>query len=183
MVDDLVSLTDLAPTFLELAGVPVPDAMTGRSLVRLLTSDKSGQVDQGAPRCSSAANGTSRTPARITCPIRSARFARTTISTSSTSTRTAGRWAIPTAGRRQPADRRGADRKHARHACRTKTPARPRPGSSDGATIRSGSRCFDLAYGKRPREELYDLKADPHQMKNVAAEPKYAAVRPTWSGA
>jgi hypothetical protein len=34
-----------------------------------------------------------------------------------------------------------------------------------------------LAYNKRPREELYDLKVDPHQMKNVAADPKYAQVR------
>ncbi|HEX3871750.1 MAG TPA: sulfatase, partial [Pirellulales bacterium] len=45
VVDDLVSLTDLAPTYLELAGVPVPSVMTGRSLVNVLTSDKSGQVD------------------------------------------------------------------------------------------------------------------------------------------
>ncbi len=45
VVDDLVSLTDLAPTFLEAAGLPVPDRMTGRSLVSLLKSDKSGQVD------------------------------------------------------------------------------------------------------------------------------------------
>jgi N-sulfoglucosamine sulfohydrolase len=36
---------------------------------------------------------------------------------------------------------------------------------------------FELAYGKRPREELYDLKADPHQVKNVAADPRYAAKR------
>ena len=36
---------------------------------------------------------------------------------------------------------------------------------------------FDLAYAKRPREELYDLRSDPHQMKNVAAEPKYQEVR------
>ena len=30
---------------------------------------------------------------------------------------------------------------------------------------------------KRPREELYDLKSDPHQVKNVAADPKYAQTR------
>ena len=32
------------------------------------------------------------------------------------------------------------------------------------------------AYGKRPREELFDLKKDPHQMQSVAADPAYAAV-------
>ena len=36
---------------------------------------------------------------------------------------------------------------------------------------------FDWVYGKRPREELYDLKADPNQITNVAAEPAYARVR------
>jgi pimeloyl-ACP methyl ester carboxylesterase len=36
--------------------------------------------------------------------------------------------------------------------------------------------CFDHAYGKRPREELYDLKKDPHQMHNVAADSAYASV-------
>ena len=36
---------------------------------------------------------------------------------------------------------------------------------------------FELAYGKRPREELYDLKADPHQVKNVATDAKYAQTR------
>jgi hypothetical protein len=35
---------------------------------------------------------------------------------------------------------------------------------------------FDLAYGKRPREELYDLKQDPHQVHNVAADPAYAPI-------
>ena len=29
---------------------------------------------------------------------------------------------------------------------------------------------FSRAYGKRPLEELYDLKKDPYQMNNVARE-------------
>jgi N-sulfoglucosamine sulfohydrolase len=36
---------------------------------------------------------------------------------------------------------------------------------------------FDRAYGKRPREELYDLKADPFQVNNVAADVRYAKSR------
>jgi hypothetical protein len=36
---------------------------------------------------------------------------------------------------------------------------------------------FNMAYGKRPREELYDLKSDPHQMTNVAGLEKYAEIR------
>ena len=36
---------------------------------------------------------------------------------------------------------------------------------------------FNAVYGKRPREELYDLKPDPHQVKNVAEDPAYARQR------
>ncbi|MDE0577718.1 MAG: hypothetical protein OSB39_12280, partial [Opitutales bacterium] len=33
---------------------------------------------------------------------------------------------------------------------------------------------YDLAFGKRPADELYDLKKDPGQLVNVAADPAYA---------
>ena len=38
-------MTDLAPTFLELGQTPIPDDMTGKSLLPILTSDKEGVVD------------------------------------------------------------------------------------------------------------------------------------------
>ena len=43
--DDFVSLTDLAPTILELAGVSVPKVMTGKSLTPILSSGESGRID------------------------------------------------------------------------------------------------------------------------------------------
>jgi arylsulfatase A-like enzyme len=33
---------------------------------------------------------------------------------------------------------------------------------------------FDLGFGKRPQEELYDLDKDPNYMSNVADDPDYA---------
>jgi len=36
---------------------------------------------------------------------------------------------------------------------------------------------FDLAFAKRPAEELYDLAKDPYQLNNVAALPEYAALK------
>ena len=45
VVDDFVNLTDLAPTFLETGGVAVPEVMTGRSLWPVLKSDRQGLVD------------------------------------------------------------------------------------------------------------------------------------------
>src|SRR6185369_1359858 len=36
---------------------------------------------------------------------------------------------------------------------------------------------YQMAYGKRPREELYDLKRDRHQVANVAADRQHAKTR------
>jgi uncharacterized sulfatase len=36
---------------------------------------------------------------------------------------------------------------------------------------------FNIAFGQRPAEELYDLKSDPHQMQNVAEQPMYRSAR------
>jgi uncharacterized sulfatase len=36
---------------------------------------------------------------------------------------------------------------------------------------------YDYAFGKRPAEELYDLRADPDQVKNVAADKEYEVTR------
>ena len=44
-VEDFVSHRDFAPTFLEAAGLPIPADMTGRSLMPILTSKDSGQID------------------------------------------------------------------------------------------------------------------------------------------
>jgi N-sulfoglucosamine sulfohydrolase len=36
---------------------------------------------------------------------------------------------------------------------------------------------FDLAFARRPAEELYDLGKDPEQLVNVAGKPEYARVQ------
>ncbi len=36
---------------------------------------------------------------------------------------------------------------------------------------------YQLAFGKRPREELYHLPSDPAYMRNLAGEPEHEAVR------
>ena len=38
---------------------------------------------------------------------------------------------------------------------------------------------FDYAFGPRPAEELYDLRSDPDQIRNVAADPAHAEARRT----
>ncbi len=45
ILDDLVSFIDLAPTFLDAAGLEVPDEITGNSLLDILNSNVSGLAD------------------------------------------------------------------------------------------------------------------------------------------
>ena len=45
-ITDFTSLTDLAPTFLEAAGIEIPKEMTGNSLILILQSGKEGRVEK-----------------------------------------------------------------------------------------------------------------------------------------
>ena len=45
VIDDFINVRDLAPTFLEAAGVKPPASMTGRSFLDVLRSEKSGRID------------------------------------------------------------------------------------------------------------------------------------------
>ncbi|WP_052329516.1 sulfatase [Rhodopirellula sp. SWK7] len=45
VVDDFVSAIDIGPTVLEAAGVPIPEGMSGRSMMGIINSTQSGQVD------------------------------------------------------------------------------------------------------------------------------------------
>jgi arylsulfatase A-like enzyme len=45
-VDDFINVRDFAPTYLEMAGVPKPDSMTGKSFLGVLRSNKSGWIDE-----------------------------------------------------------------------------------------------------------------------------------------
>jgi len=49
-IEDLISLTDVAPTFLEAAGLPVPGEMSGTSFLPLLMSGRSGKIREGEGR-------------------------------------------------------------------------------------------------------------------------------------
>src|SRR5262249_59940755 len=50
VVEDFVNVRDLAPTFLEVGGVKVPAGMDGRSLLNVLKSTRSGQVNDRRSR-------------------------------------------------------------------------------------------------------------------------------------
>ena len=177
VVDDLVSLTDLAPTFLELAGLPIPERMTGRSLVRILQSEQSGQID---PTRDAVFIGRERhvENARADYMPYPQRAIRTAEHLYIINFRP-DRWPLG-----DPYDLDSDNPPTAKEI--TEVTRASLPDEDAGPTkawlvgVRNDPKWqkhFDWVYGKRPREELYDLQKDPHQSKNVAADPDYAAVR------
>jgi len=50
--------------------------------------------------------------------------------------------------------------------------------NGDAAVVTPGHLC-ELAFGKRPAEELYDMRADPWQMNNLAASPGHQGQKQT----
>ena len=61
-VDDSASLSDLAPTFLEAAGLVPPADMTARSLLPILTSAASGPVEMAVSVSESTSRPSSHAP-------------------------------------------------------------------------------------------------------------------------
>lgn len=177
VVEDFVLLPDLAPTLLEAAGVNVPSVMTGRSLWPTLRSDKTGLVD---PRRTWVVTGRER-------HVEIAR---------------AGELPYPQRALRTPDYLYIINFKPDRYPMgdpyrldgndpptvaemteNTMVTIPDEDASPTKAWVVSHrndpqwQRFYELAYGKRPREELYDLKSDPHEIRNVAGDPKYAEVR------
>ncbi|MEI7458211.1 MAG: sulfatase [Pirellula sp.] len=177
VVDDLVSLTDLAPTFLELAGVEIPATMTGRSLVKQLTSDKSGQIE---PTRTEVFIGRERHVENARAdfmpyPQRSIR----TREYSYIINFKPDRWPLGDPYRLD------SDKEPTAEEITENTRVTlPDEDAGPSKAWLVGNRndpqwkpFFERAYAKRPREELYDLRTDPHQMTNVAGDSKYASVR------
>jgi N-sulfoglucosamine sulfohydrolase len=149
---------DLAPTFCEAASAPVPSTMTARSILPILLSPDSGQIDEA-------------------------------------------RTFVVTGRERHAANAREGNLPYPQRAIRTRdflyirnfAPDRypaGAPGSFgdiDGSPTKTWmvehsadeaiQPLFELGFGKRPAEELYDLRQDHDYMHNLAGDSKYEATR------
>lgn len=164
VVDDFAWHIDFAPTFLEAAGVAVPDRFSGRSLLPLLKSGRSGRVEPGRDRAYTALERhTWCRPDGATYPIRGLR----THEFLYLRNFEPDRW--PTGGPEFVSSNKTF------HGDVDGAPIKDF--MEDAANQRRFAREFALCYGKRPLEELYDVRSDPHQVRNLAADPAYAAVK------
>jgi len=177
VVDDFVCLPDLAPTFMEIGGSTPPAGLYGRSLLPILRSDRSGQMEAertwvitGRERHVDVARA-----GGLPYPMRALRtkdfvyirnFAPERMPTGDAKTAldpevVAGD-ALVNNTRIGFADMDGSPTKAWLIAHR----AEPQ-----------WKGLFEHTFGLRPAEELYDLRQDPDQVKNVAADPSYAGTK------
>lgn len=177
VVDDLVSLADLAPTFLELGQVKVPKRMTGRSLVALLKSGRAGQVES---QRDAVYIGRERhvENARADYAPYPQRAIRTHDYLYIVNFRP-DRWPLG-----DPYRLDGDNPPTAEEITENTRVTLPDEDAGPTKAWLVGVRNdpmwkdhFDWVYGRRPRAELYDLKQDRYQTKNVADDPAYAEVR------
>lgn len=158
LVSDFVMLFDLAPMVLEAAGIEVPEEMTGNSIMPLLLSDKSGKIDL---KRTSAITGIERHS--YNHPSRAIRtkdflFIR---KYNPTKWRTGdGNW---------PSDER--DFSFNIDPSPSKVLLKK---SSNNPELKP---FFDRAFKHQQEEELYDLRKDPGQIRNLAADPEYAQIK------
>ena len=177
VVDDMVSLPDLAPTFLEAGNVKPPAVMTGRSLWNVLQSERQGLVD---PARTWVVAGRERhveiaRPDYSPYPQRALR----TLDHVLIVNFKPERWPLGNPYRLDGKDEPSFDEV-------AKTTFVTLPDDDAGPTKAwfvgarkspEWSALFEKFYGRRPMFELYDLRQDPHEMNNVAEEPAYTAVR------
>jgi arylsulfatase A-like enzyme len=163
VIEDFVSLNDFAPTFLELAGLPIPDYMNARSFVNLLESEKEGVIDKNREFI-------------VTARERHAFVRKGGTGYGARSIRTWDFLYIRNyepdgwpAG--EPPLYGDVDAHMLHYPCPTKMHIlknKEKEGVKD---------LFRLAFEKRPAEELYDLTKDPFQMVNIADATEYSEVR------
>ncbi|MEA1877815.1 MAG: sulfatase [Bacteroidota bacterium] len=165
-VRDFISFTDFAPTFLELAGVPLPEVLSGTSLSPILKSKKDGWVTDsresvifGKERHTPA----QRAPSIAGYPCRSIRTEK-------------WQYIYNFFPERWPAGvPEGASH-----------PMNNFPDCDGGPTkfylmsLKDDPeycKYYNWSFAQRPQEELYDMLNDPFQLVNLAGSPDYDAVR------
>jgi arylsulfatase A-like enzyme len=177
VVDDFVCLPDLAPTFMAIGGVAPPAGLYGRSLLGILRTSASGQIEAertwvitGRERhVEDAREGYLPYPMRAFRTkdfvyIRNFRPDRTPMGDAKKATdpELLASGALEDNTRLGYADMDASPTKAWLIAHRNDPQWKWH---------------FEHAFGLRPGEELYDLRTDPDQVKNIAADPAYAKAR------
>ncbi|QBG47297.1 heparan N-sulfatase [Verrucomicrobia bacterium S94] len=163
IIDDFVSFPDVAPTIMEAVGMQPHEQMTGKSFLDLLKSEKSGQIDPsrnfvllGKERHDTGrADGKGGTD--LAYPVRAIRTKDFLyVHNIKPDLWPAGN---PEYGWRN------VDNSPTKSYLTALQPDDPE------------YKFYEMSFGKRPEEELYQIRKDPNCMNNLAGNPEYDAVR------
>ncbi|MDF9834056.1 N-sulfoglucosamine sulfohydrolase [Ereboglobus sp. PH5-5] len=179
-VDDFINLMDLAPTFLEIGGEKPPACMTGRSILPLLLSDKNGQVD---PARDYVITGRERHVERARADLTP--YPQRAIRTKDflyIRNFKPERWPAgdPYAWNAKKLPENFAEKSRDSRYAFADMDASPTKtwlmlhGAKPEWIVH-----WKYAFGKRPAEELYDLRTDPDCLVNVATDADYDKRRQT----
>lgn len=167
VVEDFISFCDFAPTFLQAAGLPIPEEITGKSLMNILISSGSGQIE---PSRNFAIYGIERhfpegRPEGAGYPMRAIRTKEYLyIKNYSPELNPVGDHPGAVWPSDDPVggfgDLGGSPTKTYMWKNRKKY-----------------KQVYKLAFGKRLAEELYNIRQDPYNMNNLANDPKYNEVK------
>jgi N-sulfoglucosamine sulfohydrolase len=177
VVDDFVCLPDLAPTFMEIGGAKPPSGLYGRSLVSILRSERSGQLE---PDRTWVVTGRERHVAvaregNLPYPMRSLRTKDFVYIRNFASDR------MPMGDVRDAFKRETLERGDlAKETYAGFADMDASPTKEWIVAHREDPQWkwhYEHAFGRRPTEELYDLRSDPDQIKNLAADPAHAKTK------
>ena len=178
-LNDFVNLMDLAPTFMEAAGLEPHSDMTARSMLNVLTSSQDEQVD---PERTFVVTGRERhvgtaREGNLPYPQRAIR----TKDFLYVRNFAPDRWPM---GDPKGLDDPTTEPPSFDDLCDDTRLVYP---DMDASPTKAWmihhraetqvQRLFEMGFGKFPAEELYDLRVDPHYLNNVAEDASYSTVR------
>lgn len=146
VIDNFINVRDFAPTFLAAAGVPIPKTMTGRNLLPLLTSEAQAKPPKSEFMLIGKERHDVGRPGRVGYPVRAIR----TREWLYVRNYEPSRWPAgnPETGYRNVDD-----------------------GPTKRLLMERQDRFYDMAFGFRPEEMLYDIENDPECLTNLISQP------------
>ena len=154
-VDDFVNFPDFAPTIMEIAGEKPHKQMTGKSFTDIIFSDKSGQINSkrdhvllGKERHDIGREN--EDGINLSYPVRAIRNSQYLYAHNIKPER----WPVG----------------NPEHGFRNVDPS---PTKEYLESLKVGNIYYEMSFGLRPEEELYNILTDPHCMVNLALLPEH----------